>query len=172
MLLLVALVLAPVPLVVTAGPAHACTCMELTSDGVWDSADAVVVGEITDRQGDPDDFDELSYEVRVSSVYRGSVTEVITFTAHPDGAACGFVMDVGESELLVLHEVEGEFSTNICTMSQATPIPDGYVGTEQPPDAGGTGLPAESTWAPLWFGLGLGVVVLGGLWLVLRRPLR
>lgn len=173
LLVLVALVLAPVPLVVTAVPAQACSCVELTPEEVWDSADVVVVGHVTDRRGDPDGFDELSYEVRVSTVYRGSVSEVLTFTAHASSGACGWLTDPSDDDrVLILTEIDGELSTNICTMSQATPIPDAYVGTDYPPEGGGSGLPAGGTWTPLWLGLGLGVVVLGGLWLVLRRPLR
>lgn len=182
-LVLLALVLAPVPLVATTAPAHACSCHELTSDEVWERADVVVVGTVTDRQGDPDGFEELTYELSVSAVYKGTTRSALTFHAHADGAACGLLFDVDDSErVFVLHEYEGDLITNVCTMSQATPIPDDYVGTEQPPatteppsgadddDATRTG--AAGSWAPLWLGLGLGALVLAALWLVLRRPLR
>lgn len=177
LLVLAALVLAPVPVMVTATPAHACSCQELTSDEVWEDADVVVVGTVTDRQGDPDGFEELTYEIAVSSIYKGTTSSVLTFRAHVDGAACGLLFEVDEGErVFVLHESEGDLITNVCTMSQATPVPDDYVGTEQPPattdDDGGAAPTASSSWVPLWLGLGLGVVVLAGLWLLLRRPLR
>lgn len=179
LLVLAALVLAPVPMVVTATPAHACSCQEMTSDEVWDSADVIVVGTVTDRQGDPEGIDDLTYEIAVSSIYTGTTSSTLTFAAPVDSAACGLTFDVGDPEqVFVLHEDEGDLMTNVCTMSQVTPVPDDYVGTDQPPattgadDDTGTDATGAQSWAPLWIGLGLGVVVLAGLWLVLRRPLR
>lgn len=184
-----ALVLAPVPLVVTAAPAHACSCVDSTPEEIWERSTHVVVGSIIDRDGEPEGPDDLTYTVQVTAVYKGSVPEVTTFVSSAYGDACGWLAEVGDTvDVLVLHENDGELLTNMCVMEQATPIPAEYVGDEYPPEGGGAdpsgddgsappgGSDGETPPAsgPPWLAIALGsaVLVLGIGWLGLRRPLR
>lgn len=176
LLLLLAMLLAPVPWVVSAPPAAACSCIDATPEETWANADVVVVAAITDRQESDGQF---LYTARVSAVYVGEATESLRFTTESAGEACGWDVEPSDDERIIVLNDGGPgigLRTSSCTMYAAQPIPDDYVGTERTLDPT-TGAEAEEVdptrqpWWPLWVGLGSGVLVLLALWLVLRRPL-
>jgi hypothetical protein len=162
-------------LVMTAGPAAACSCAMVGSETERTArADAVFVGELVgsrvDQSASPRETRRIPYPApvvltfKVSRVYKGAVRERQEIvTPGGGGASCGLELSGPGPFLVFAYDSAGDmyrlgpgqYASNLCSGSRAlggsgTPTPGG------PPTTGTAGRPDESpSTTSLTIGLGL-----------------
>lgn len=122
LLLVLALLAVPVALVLTAGPAHACSCASRTFPEQVASADAVLTGTATSREDPAGSGDAVSsassirWEFAVDTVHRGDLGARVTVVAAMSGASCGIAFTPGVRYLVVgTRNLVGDVETGLCT---------------------------------------------------------
>lgn len=93
-LLLAVFVLASGLVVVTSGPALACSCAVGSTRDHLDGAHAVLTGTLVEIKDPPTKLfvsstDPVTYTVTVDSVFKGDVGPDVVFTSARSGASCG-----------------------------------------------------------------------------------
>jgi len=185
-LLLFALVLAPVPVLVNATAASACSCAFDEPADFVGLADVVVTGTLSgpERSGIIRRTDEpVWYTVAVDDVYQGEATDTMVFSSAASGASCGLEnIDSGGRYVVFLTDgsdqephVSDGLTANLCGGTQpydgTGPVADvlADLGAE-PPQPGTTGsVPVTSGSAQPWLlGAGLALVAAGAALLVVR----
>jgi hypothetical protein len=191
-LVLAVLVVSSGLLLVTSGPAMACSCASEGSARIYlDSADDVVTGTLVEIKKPPPRLlvssgDPVTYLVDVDAVFKGDLGRDVAFTSARDGASCGLEgMTVGVRYLLFLYREGDRLSTGLCsgnakssTTSEAELV--ALTGPARAPSTDPTyGTPASGVdevdaplALPLWvLGAGTAGIVgfVGSLWLRLLR---
>ena len=136
-------------IVVPATAAQACSCGLGTPTERLDRADAVFIGEVVARKGKRvEEVNEnvfiggqFTYTFAVERVYKGEVDVNQRVAAGVDGAACGIVLNPGQTYLvygtagntLGVKAAPDEYSTHLCSgTGKATTAPAVY-GDGEPP---------------------------------------
>jgi hypothetical protein len=148
---LVAVLAAPLLVVLTAAPAAACSCAQQDLDLSLARADAVFTGEVLRRDVGSwgPSRDEAVYVVRVARVFKGEPAAVQEVVTAKSGASCGLELP-GSGSALVFADTEavdlpaidpgpGQLTATMCGGSRA--------GAQVPPGFG-PGRPAALTTAP------------------------
>ena len=118
-LLLAVLVTSGALVVVTAGPATACSCVTGRTRDFVEAADEIVAGTLVEVQ-EPralffSSMDPVTYTLGVDAVYRGEVGEQVVFESARDGAACGLEGMTVDRRYVVFLAVEGDQrSASLC----------------------------------------------------------
>jgi hypothetical protein len=170
----VALALVPVPVLVAATPASACTCYE--DPGVqasFDAADVVVSGTMSAvRVASGDDGD--THEIAVATVHKGESAATLRYLTPGDDVGCGFWPSVGTEVLVFLRDGESGPSTYLCAGNRTGSLPadeqavvDGWPSSAPQADAVDGGPPRGVAIAAVVVGGG-GLVALA-VWLATRR---
>ncbi len=122
LLLVLALLAVPVALVLTAGPAHACSCAPRTFPEQVASADAVLTGTATSREDPAGSGDAVSsassirWGFAVDTVHRGDLAARVTVVAAMSGASCGIAFTPGVRYVVVgMRDPVGDVETGLCT---------------------------------------------------------
>jgi hypothetical protein len=119
-------------LLVTAGPAAACSCGQQSQAQAAAQADAVFVGRLVDRVDPPQrpmmsSSDPATLTFDVSRVYKGTVTARQEIVTAMSGASCGLEL-TGEGPFVVFgqrlsyerYQLEpGQYAANLCGGSRA-----------------------------------------------------
>ncbi|KRF00828.1 hypothetical protein ASG88_10390 [Nocardioides sp. Soil777] len=100
-------------LVLTAGPATACTCAELSAD-LADGSDLVFTGEVEDSRSDG-----AVQTVRVDEVFKGDVTRRVDVVNDIDGT-CVFEWPLGAQVLVFGNLERDEVRSSLCTSAVST----------------------------------------------------
>ncbi len=115
---LLVVTLLPVALVVTASPAAACSCAEVSDEEYVELADVVFLGEFVDYEfeQDPDgdgrwsDLDPAVWTFEVADVYKGTAFEKQRVLSPNDGSACGLeIPRQGSYYVFARRNAYGEF---------------------------------------------------------------
>lgn len=122
LLLVLGLLAVPVALVLSAGPAHACSCAGRAFPEQLAAADAVLAGTATSRE-DPagsgtggSSASSIRWEFAVDTVHRGDLGARVTVVAAAGEAACGIAFTPGVRYVVVgTRDVTGEVGTGLCT---------------------------------------------------------
>lgn len=172
--LLAALTGAVALVVLPAAPSSACSCVQGTPQEYVDSADVVVLGTVTDRQGPPlrpvmSSGDPATYTVQVEQVFKGDVPPTAYVLSADSGASCGLEgVEEGGRYVVFADRSGGELWASLCggTAPADPRLLDEVVAASGPPQAPDPR--AEPTIRPTaGAGLALPVAVAGGLALVL-----
>lgn len=185
-LLLFALVLAPVPLVVTATAASACSCAFDEPADFVGLADVVVTGTLSgpERSGLALRSDDaVWYTVIVDEVFQGEATDTMVFASAASGASCGLEnIESGARYVVFLTDgsdqqphVSDGLAASLCGGTQpydgTGPVADALADLGgEPPQPGTTGsVPVSSgSMQPWLLGAGLALVAAGAALLVVR----
>jgi len=139
--------------------AHACSCAESESfEEALANADAVFSGEVTEIQNEDVSFD-------TGLVWKGPLFEEYIVTTAEDESTCGYPFKVGEWYLVYAFEVDGVYSTNICSRTSLLDATDDLVPLGQGENPSGDVAYEENEGGDLWFvylGIGIGCVVFFG----------
>lgn len=116
--------------------ANACSCQEFKKFDIWDYLDytSIVKGEVISVEQHPDSFllDTIRniyfkfggyqiIQVRVSEVYKGDCSDIMTYKAKAsDGISCSVNINVGESWYIFSNIVQGENYIGGCSWSRKT----------------------------------------------------
>lgn len=159
-------------LLMTAGPAAACSCMAQTEAEYAARADAIFVGRKVDLPrpagvGRQAEAGAVVIEFRVTQVYKGTVTDPQEIVTLPSGGTCGLEL-AGEGPFLVFaHKPTdnelvdadpSQYISYLCDGSRA--LADGGepklgpFGTARPP------APGEQTPLVAWLALGAGLLAM------------
>lgn len=140
-LMAVSMVVATV-VVLTAGPAGACSCTRVEPQWELDHSDAVFLGTVTGQKAGSNDTKKLSFTV--TRVFKGVVHEHQTVVTPSDSGACGLELPSNTSFLIAGrlddamlhggHLGDGELGASLC---------DGVIGegANAVPASFGTGTP-------------------------------
>ncbi len=168
--LLLALLLAVPVLLVSAVPAHACSCVKAGPTKYVKWADVVFTGTVEDSAAD--DTIRVA-RIAVDEVYKGSVRARTDVTTSAQGPACGVDLVPG-SEVIVFGSLEGSsVATSTCAGS-GTRLHERHpaLGTGSPPEPGELvsdawpGPVDRSIW---WIGAPLLLLVAGAAAYAVRR---
>ena len=112
-----------------AAPAYACSCVSESVSAQAKRADAVFVGTITERSsaatttgGIWSSTDEVTYNVQVDEVYKGSVRATQQVVSVLSGASCGLEVELGRRYLLFPR-------ADAADPMEPTPAPGQFVGS-------------------------------------------
>jgi hypothetical protein len=121
LLLVLGLLAVPVALVLTAAPAHACSCAGRAFPEQLADAGAVLTGTATSRE-DPagsgtgwSSASSVRWEFAVDTVHRGDLGARVTVVTAVGGAACGIAFTPGVRYVVVgTRDVTGDVETGLC----------------------------------------------------------
>ena len=99
------LAVAALGLHLSAGPGHACSCMQMTPDEAFERADSVFVGEVTSyrvRRGlfGWSSIDPTTVKFTVSEVWKGPQQDSLTIRTVRSEVSCGFEFKEGLTYLV------------------------------------------------------------------------
>ncbi len=122
LLLVLGLLAVPLALVLTAGPAHACSCVTRAFPEQVAGADAVLTGTATSRE-DPagsgtggSSASSIRWEFAVDTVHRGDLGARVTVVAAMSEASCGIAFTPGVRYVVVgTRDLIGDVETGLCT---------------------------------------------------------
>lgn len=155
----------------------ACSCVALTDEEAFASADAVFTGELVDVVTPPGDSfsssDPERFVFEVDAVFKGAVFARQAVVTARDGASCGLEIS-GRGPFVVFARTEpdgitggavsGELYSNLCSGTRELAmraIPAGF-GAPTAPAAGSSPVGHDAGGVPIvWFAVAGGVVVLG-----------
>jgi hypothetical protein len=121
-MLVLGLLVVPLALVLTAGPAHACSCVARAFPEQLAVADAVLTGTAVSRE-DPAGSGPVVSSARsvrwgfsVDAVHRGDLGARVTVVAAAGEASCGIAFTPGVRYVVVgTRDVTGDVRTGLCT---------------------------------------------------------
>jgi hypothetical protein len=131
--------------VVSASPAHACTCARASEAEYFRSADVVFTGTLIDRQEPPwrpvmSSGDPATLTFEVSRVHRGQAQRFQQVETAMSGASCGLEIDGSGPFLVVADHVQDSstLTASLCggTRAIADRGPPAF-GENYPPEPGG-----------------------------------
>ena len=167
--LVAAAMVAAFVLVLTPSAASACSCVQVTTAEMVETAEVVFVGEETGRLSVDNSWPPVAVTFQVVEAYKGEVASEMTVWTGSGGGDCG----VGPLSGLVgiaAYQEEGRLSFNVCggvhdPVAVAAAIdPIGLV--DSPDDTPEP--PAGSSLAP-WLIAGAAVLVAGAVFMTTRR---
>lgn len=122
LLLVLGLLAVPLALVLTAGPAHACSCVTRAFPEQLAGADAVLTGTATSREDPTGSAEAVSsassirWGFAVDSVHRGDLGARVTVSAAMSEASCGITFVPGVRYVVLgTRDVIGDVATGLCT---------------------------------------------------------
>lgn len=113
-------------LIVTAGPAAACSCARLTPKQRVAAAAAVFTATATEvRLVEPmEGGGKVTATLRADQVYKGEVGRVAEVSTRAQGPACGFAFRTGERYLIFAHADRDALTTSSCSGNLTVPAGD------------------------------------------------
>ena len=105
-----------------AQPAHACLCASVSPSQGWEHADAVFAGEVSSMTIHPksqvilSSADLVTVEFKVSEVWKGPQSEVLTVRTEWSGISCGYEFEEGGR--YIVYAQNGR--TGLCTRTAPT----------------------------------------------------
>lgn len=99
-------------LVLSAGPAAACSCVAMPDSSLLESSDVAFSGVVVKRR---EVGDEAITTVRTDLVFKGDVTQRVDVVANKQSSACALAADDGDRLLVFGDLAEGEVSSSLCT---------------------------------------------------------
>lgn len=97
-------------LVLTAGPAVACSCVEASID-LLDTHDVAFSGVVTSRREPGDD---VILTLRTDRVFKGEVTKRVDVVGGGEGDTCSMAAQEGDRLLVFGSMVDAEVTSNLC----------------------------------------------------------
>lgn len=146
--LLAALVAAPLLVVVTGGPASACSCAAQSLERSRAQADVVLAGEVLRRHTSGDEGSSTAratYVVQVDRVFKGKASAVQEVVTVVSGASCGLELPDsgpallfarGTAELGGLEPAPGQLTATLCDGSRVGGQAPASFGSGYPPTPG------------------------------------
>ncbi|HKX74530.1 MAG TPA: hypothetical protein VJR05_03990 [Acidimicrobiia bacterium] len=157
-------------LLVSAGPAYACSCMEAQPREMLEFGPTAFVGTITGvtaaGQGPIGAQHLLTFEVE--TVLAGEVGPLVEVLTADNSAACGIDGTVGARMAVFATDEGGQLSSSLCSVTDADQALAALGPGTPPASDGSPELGSDFDWQVVWLGAG-GAVVLAAAWLLGRR---
>ena len=168
--LLLAVLVTPALVVLSATQALACSCIPQPPDpAALKDAAAVFSGTLSEiEEGADIGFDRVTWTFAVEDVYKGDVTESQEVTSHTQSVACGLAFKEEKRYVVFSYKQAGGLETNSCMntrplgRNEELGMEPVSAFSESPPPAAAPAEEDESGWDPIVIG-SLAMVGLVGL---------